>query len=89
LPLSRPALAAVALIVLTQAWNELLFATFFIRTEAFWTLPRGVGGMVGGDMFPYGYLFAASIMMGLPIVIAAGIGQRAMVAGMTAGAVKG
>jgi multiple sugar transport system permease protein len=41
LPLSRPALLAVALFTLTGAWNELLFASIFIRTEALWTLPRG------------------------------------------------
>ena len=69
--------------------NELLFAGFFIRSEAYWTLPRGLSGMVTGDIFPYGRMFAASLMMALPISVAAAIGQRAMVSGLTAGAVKG
>lgn len=89
LPLSRPALLAVALFTLTQAWNELIFAGFFIRSEAYWTLPRGLSGMVTGDIFPYGRMFAASLLMALPISVAAAIGQRAMVSGLTAGAVKG
>jgi multiple sugar transport system permease protein len=89
LPLSRPALLAVALFTLTQAWNEFVFASFFVRSEAGWTLPRGLAAMVTGDIFPYGRMFAASLMMALPIIVAAAIGQRAMVTGLTAGAVKG
>ena len=89
LPLSRPALLAVALFTLTQAWNEFVFASFFVRSESLWTLPRGLAGMVTGDIFPYGRMFAASLMMALPVTILAAIGQRAMVTGLTAGAVKG
>ncbi len=89
LPLSRPALLAVALFTLTGAWNELLFASIFLRTEALWTLPRGLSMMVTGDIFPYGRMFAASLLMALPVIVLAAIGQRAMVSGLTAGAVKG
>lgn len=89
LPLSWPAIAAVALFTLTGAWNELMFAGFFIRSESDWTLPMGLARMVTGDVFPYGRMFAASIMMALPVTIFAALGQRAMVGGLTAGAVKG
>ena len=78
-----------ALFTLTQAWNEFLFASFFVRSEALWTLPRGLAGMVIGDVIPYGRMFAASLLMALPVVTLAAIGQRAMVTGLTAGAVKG
>ncbi len=89
LPLSRPALLAVAIFTLTQAWNELLFAGALVRSEAYWTLPRGLAAMQTGDIFPYGRMFAASLLMTVPILVFAAIGQRAMVAGLTAGAVKG
>ncbi len=89
LPLSRPALLAVTLFTLTTAWNELLFASIFVRSEALWTLPRGLSAMATGDIFPYGRMFAASLLMALPVIVLAGIGQRAMVSGLTAGAVKG
>ncbi len=89
LPLSRPALLAVTILTLTTAWNELLFASIFVRSEALWTLPRGLSAMATGDIFPYSRMFAASLLMTLPVIVLAGIGQRAMVSGLTAGAVKG
>jgi multiple sugar transport system permease protein len=89
LPISWPALAAVALFTLTGAWNELMFAGFFLRSESGWTLPMGLARMATGDIFPYGRMFAASLMMALPVTIFAAIGQRAMISGLTAGAVKG
>lgn len=89
LPLSWPAIAAVSLFTLTQAWNELMFAGFFLRSEANWTLPMGLARMVTGDVFPYGRMFAASILMALPVTTFAILGQRAMISGLTAGAVKG
>lgn len=89
LPLSRPALLAVALFTLTVAWNELLFASLFVRSEALWTMPRGLSAMSTGDIFPYGRMFAASLLMALPVTVLAAIGQRAMISGLTAGAVKG
>jgi multiple sugar transport system permease protein len=45
--------------------------------------------MVTGDIFPYGRMFAASLLMALPVIVLAAIGQRAMVSGLTVGAVKG
>ncbi len=89
LPLSRPALLTVALFTLTGAWNELMFAALFVRSESQWTLPVGLGAMVLGDIFPYGRMFAASLLMALPVTVLAALAQRAMVAGLTAGAVKG
>ncbi len=89
LPLSWPAIAAVALFTVTQSWNELMFAGFFLRSESNWTLAMGLARMVTGDVFPYGRMFAASILMALPVTFFAILGQRAMISGLTAGAVKG
>jgi multiple sugar transport system permease protein len=89
LPLSWPAIAAVALFTVAQSWNELMFAGFFLRSEANWTLPMGLARMVTGDVVPYGRMFAASILMALPVTAFAILGQRAMISGLTAGAVKG
>jgi multiple sugar transport system permease protein len=89
LPLTMPALVAVAMFAVTQAWNEFLFAFIFITSNAATTLPVGLGKMVIGDVFPWGQLMAASLLMAIPVVTFYGLAQRFMVEGLTAGSVKG
>jgi multiple sugar transport system permease protein len=78
----------VALFAITAAWDEFLFAFVFVSSESSRTLPVGLGSMVIGDIFPWGQMFAASIMTTIPVVIIYILTQRFMVAGLTAGAVK-
>lgn len=89
LPLMKPALMAVGLFAITQAWDEFLFAFVFISTEAKRTLPVGLQMMVFGDIFPWGQMFAASIMTAVPVIILYMLAQRFMIAGLSAGSVKG
>lgn len=89
LPLVRPALLAVAMFSITQAWNEFLYAKTFLRSTEVFTLPVGLGQMIVGDVQPWGELMAASLLTALPVVIIYMLGQRFMVAGLTAGSVKG
>jgi len=89
LPLTRPALLAVALFAVTQAWNEFLYAYTFLRSSEVFTLPVGLAQLIVGDVQPWGVLMAASLLTGLPVVIIYMLGQRFMVAGLTAGSVKG
>ncbi|MGE3910923.1 MAG: ABC transporter permease subunit [Chloroflexota bacterium] len=89
LPLVRPALLAVAMFAVTQAWNEFLYAFTFIRSAEIFTLPVGLQGMIIGDVQPWGELMAASLMTAVPVIIIYMLGQRFMVAGLTAGSVKG
>ena len=42
LPLVRPALLAVAMFSVTQAWNEFLYAYTFLRSDELFTLPVGL-----------------------------------------------
>jgi multiple sugar transport system permease protein len=89
LPLVRPALLAVALFAVTQAWNEFLYAYMFLRSNEVFTLPVGLNQLIVGDVQPWGLLMAASLLTALPVVIIYMLGQRFMVAGLTAGSVKG
>jgi len=89
LPLMTPALMAVALFAITAAWDEFLFAFVFITSESNQTLPVGLGMMVIGDIFPWGQMFAASIMTAIPVVILYSLAQRFMISGLSAGSVKG
>jgi len=89
LPLVRPALLAVALFAVTQAWNEFLYAYMFLRSNEVFTLAVGLNQLIVGDVQPWGMLMAASLLTALPVVIIYMLGQRFMVAGLTAGSVKG
>jgi multiple sugar transport system permease protein len=89
LPLVRPALLAVALFAVTQAWNEFLYAYTFLRSTEVFTLPVGLAQLIIGDIQPWGVLMAASLLTAVPVVIIYMLGQRFMVAGLTAGSVKG
>lgn len=89
LPLTLPALLAVALFAVTSAWNEFLLAFVLVAPESARTLPVGLGNMVVGDIFPFGQMFAASVMTAIPVTIIYMVAQRFMVEGLTAGSVKG
>jgi multiple sugar transport system permease protein len=89
LPLAAPALLSVTLFAFTNAWNEFLFAFVFITSERLKTLPIGLQLLVFGDTYPWGQLMAASLMMAVPVVLVYIFAQRYLVAGLTAGSVKG
>ncbi len=89
LPLTAPALLAVTLFSFTSAWKEFLFAFVFITSERLMTLPVGLAQTIYGDIYPWGLLMAASLLISLPVVIIYVYGQRFMIAGLTAGSVKG
>jgi multiple sugar transport system permease protein len=89
LPLTLPALAAVTLFSFTAAWKEFLFAFVFINRSQLMTLPVGLAQTIFGDIYPWGMLMAASLLISIPVVIFYMWGQRFMIAGLTAGSVKG
>lgn len=89
LPLTTPALLAVTLFSFTAAWKEFLFAFVFIQNRDLMTLPVGLAQTIFGDIYPWGLLMAASLLISIPVVIFYMYGQKYMVAGLTAGSVKG
>jgi multiple sugar transport system permease protein len=89
LPLTKPALLAVALFAFTAAWKEFLYAFVFIRSDNLKTLTVGMATTIYGDIYPWGLLMAAALVISIPVVILYMSAQRFMVAGLTAGAIKG
>ncbi|MHB1318333.1 MAG: ABC transporter permease, partial [Anaerolineae bacterium] len=89
LPLVKPALLATMLYGVTQAWSEFLFAYVMIHSESKMTIPVGLAQMIIGDVLPWGELCAAALIMAVPVLTLYTLGQRFMVAGLTAGAIKG
>lgn len=89
LPLATPALLSVTLFAFTNAWNEFLFAFVFITSESLKTLPVGLQLLVFGDIYPWGQMMGASLLMAIPVMVLYIYAQRYLVEGLTAGSVKG
>jgi raffinose/stachyose/melibiose transport system permease protein len=89
LPLSRPALAAVAALTMIISWNDLLVPLVILNSDKFWTLPLGTmqfQGQYGQDLALVSAFVALSA---LPTMLFYLIAERQIVSGLTAGAVKG
>ncbi len=89
LPLATQGMLAVAVFVVVFAWNEFLFAFIFTSTRAK-TAPLVIAEMIGSfDGVDWGILFAAATVQLLPVLLFVIMTQKYLVAGLTAGAVKG
>jgi multiple sugar transport system permease protein len=89
LPLSAPALATTAILVFISSWNELLFALAFLSTPAKRTIPVAIALFAGEHREPWGQIAAASVVAVAPLAVLTFLFQKRIVAGLTAGAVKG
>jgi trehalose/maltose transport system permease protein len=91
LPLMAPAMAATGLLAFIAAWNEFLFALTFTISSETRTVPVAIALISGatGYELPWGNIMAASVTVTLPLVLLVLIFQRRIVAGLTAGAIKG
>ena len=91
LPLMWPALVTTGLLAFIGAWNEFLFALTFTQTEIQRTTPVAIAMLSGASVqeIPWGPIMAASVIVTVPLVVLVLIFQRKIVAGLTAGGVKG
>lgn len=91
LPLLAPALVTTGLLAFIAAWNEFLFALSFTLTNEQRTVPVAIALITGASQFelPWGNIMAASVIVTVPLIVLVLIFQRRLVAGLTAGAVKG
>ncbi|MFN8526150.1 MAG: carbohydrate ABC transporter permease [Chloroflexota bacterium] len=87
-PLSAPAVVVVAVFAFTLSWNEFLYALVLVQAKDKMTAPIGLTSYVVADIFYWGQMMAAATMMSLPPIILYFFGQRWVVQGWTAGAVK-
>ena len=91
MPLLWPALVTTGLLAFIGAWNEFLFALTFTISETQRTVPVAIALLSGASEqeIPWGPIMAASVIVTIPLVILVLIFQRKIVAGLTAGGVKG
>jgi multiple sugar transport system permease protein len=89
IPLVAPTLAAASVIAFFHGWNEYVFAQTLISSQSLYTASVGLAGFVGELSTPVHSVMAVGLIYTLPAVVLYLFAQRYVVAGMTAGSVKG
>ncbi len=91
LPVIAPGMVTAGLLAFIQAWNEFLFALTFTVNERSRTVPVAIALFSGTSSFelPWNQIMAASVVVTVPLLVLVLIFQQRIVAGLTAGAVKG
>lgn len=89
LPMSMPILITTVVLTAFYAWNEFLFATVFIDTEALKTIPSGLMNFRDALQTDWGVLLAGMVIASLPMVILLIMLQKYLIRGLSDGSVKG
>lgn len=94
LPLSKPSLSALGVIMFMQSWNDFMWQSIVLRDLKSWTMNVGVAVLskntIGGsNTINYGYAMAGGVIGALPVIIIFFALQKYFVKGLTMGAIKG
>jgi len=74
---------------LIMSWNEFMYALTFTNTYGKWTMPLALGSFRGQYLVNWGYLFAGSTLVTIPVILIFLLLQKSIAKGFVAGAVKG
>ena len=90
-PLAAPGLATAGILTFIATWNEFLLAITLTSTPKARPVPAAIAYFTGSTQFeiPYGTITAASVTISVPLILLVLFFQKRIVAGLTAGAVKG
>lgn len=89
LPLVKPALAAVASLVMIVSWNDLLVPLIVLNSNNLWTLQLGTMQFQGQYSTDLALISAFVALSSIPTILFYFFAEKQIVAGLTAGAVKG
>lgn len=89
LPLAGPSLATAGLFAFLLAWDEFFYALLFTSDERAKTLTVEIADLAGGRISDYGLIATAGVLAAVPPVLIGFFLQRSLIAGLTAGGVKG
>ena len=89
LPLARPALAAVGALTMIVSWNDFLTPLVLLNSDKLWTLPLGTMQFQGQYSSDMALTAAFVTLSALPAILFYLFAERQIVAGLTAGALKG
>jgi raffinose/stachyose/melibiose transport system permease protein len=89
LPLARPAVLTMTVLLFMWTWNEFLLALVMVSDEGLRTAPLGLSFFQGRNTSDLTLMAAGSVIVALPVVLLYVFLQRHFIRGMLAGAVKG
>lgn len=88
LPLARPMLAALAIILFLASWNNYLWPLLINSQPGSMTAPVALGTLIGLTKVSWGGIMAGAVMLTVPMLVVFVLLQRHFIAGIAAGAVK-
>lgn len=89
LPLAKPAVLTMAVLLFMWTWNEFLLVLVMITDDGKLTAPLGLSVFQGRNTSDLTLMAAGSVIVALPVVIVYVFLQRHFIRGMLSGAVKG
>ncbi|WP_170311684.1 carbohydrate ABC transporter permease [Vallitalea okinawensis] len=89
LPLLKPVTVTTLIIVVMNVWNDFMIPLYFLGNSKKWTMPLTVYNFFGRYAREWNLVFADLIMTALPVVLLYLFCQKYIIAGLTAGSVKG
>ena len=88
LPLARPTMAALAIILFLVSWNNYLWPLLINSRPGMMTAPVALGTLIGLTRVSWGGIMAGAVMLTAPILVIFILLQRHFIAGIAAGAIK-
>jgi len=88
-PVARPAVVTVTILLFLANWNDFILALVLLRDAETYTLPVGISQFIGQYATPHELIAAASIIGSVPVFILYLVLERRFQQGVTAGALKG
>jgi lactose/L-arabinose transport system permease protein len=88
LPLARPTMAALSIILFLASWNNYLWPLLINSKPEMFTAPVALGSLIGLTKVSWGGIMAGAVMLTAPMLVVFILLQRHFIAGIAAGAVK-
>jgi raffinose/stachyose/melibiose transport system permease protein len=88
-PLLKPVLVTVMVLTFLNTWNEYILPLYYLGNTDYWPMTEAVYNFFGMYFKDWNLLCADIVLTSLPVIVVYLLGQKYIVSGMTAGAVKG